>query len=479
MEQYHNLINGEWVQGSNVLANINPSDVRDEIGTISLADEAMVNEAVEAAHEAQKTWGAKGIEARSEALTKIGNALIDQKQLLGELLAREEGKTIAEGVGEVDRAGKFFHYYAAEALRQIGDFADSVRPGVEIEVIREPVGVVLAITPWNFPMALPAWKIAPALAFGNSVILKPANLTPGCAVALAKIIEQAGVPKGVFQLILGQGKTVGQTLLDHNGIHAVTFTGSLATGRTVAACSAAQLKRYQLEMGSKNALIILDDANIDNAVACAVNGAFSSTGQKCTASSRIIVTKGVHDQFVEKFIQQSRTLKVGHALAKDTNIGPCVSETQLKTNQRYRQMALDEGAQMAFEGAVNVDTEGHYFAPIIFTGTHNEMQVNREEIFGPITCLQQVDDYETALGLCNDTDFGLTAGIVTDSLKYATHFKRHAQSGCIMVNLPTAGTDYHVPFGGTKLSSSGPREQGQYAIEFYTKIKTAYIKAGA
>ena len=404
--------------------------------------------------------------------------LIARKDELGEVLAKEEGKTLKEGIGEVDRAGRFFQYYSAEAIRNMGEFTDSVRLGVEVEVIREPVGIVLIITPWNFPSALPAWKIAPALAFGNAVIFKPATLTPASACLLVDIIHRAGVPTGVVQMLLGSGSTIGMQLLQNEKIDAVSFTGSLDIGRVVAQESAKHLRPFQLEMGSKNSLLVLDDGNLETAISCAVNGAFFSTGQKCTATSRIIVTEKIYDSFKQKFIEETAKLKVGHALDPDSQIGPCVSEQQLEENRKYLKIAQDEGAKLVFQGKLeNIESEGYYFSPVIFDETHSKMRINCEEVFGPITCLIKVKDYEEALLTCNDTNFGLTTSIITSSLKHATHFKRNAQSGCVMVNLPTTGADYHVPFGGAKLSSYGPREQGQYAREFYTKIKTAYLKA--
>ncbi len=475
---YKNFVNGEWIGGTQEKPNINPSKITETIGISLLADSSLVEKAVEGACEAQPKWEATNIEARCDILLKVGNEIISRKEELGEILAKEEGKTLKEGIGEVDRAGRFFQYYSAEALRNIGDFADSVRNGVEIEVIRSAVGVALLISPWNFPSAIPAWKIAPALAFGNSFILKPAGLTPASAHILMDIIHRAGVPAGAAQMLLGAGSTVGNQLLQNEKIDAVSFTGSLDTGRIIAKESAAHLRPFQLEMGSKNALVVLDDGNLENAVACAISGAFFSTGQKCTATSRIIVTEKIYDSFKKKFIEEAAKIKVGDALAPDSQMGPCVSEQQLEKNNEYLKIAQDEGAKLVFQGKLeNLESKGYYFSPVIFDETHSEMRINREEVFGPITCLIKVKNYEEALQACNHTHFGLTTSIITSSLKYATHFKRNAQAGCVMVNLPTTGADYHVPFGGAKLSSYGPREQGQYAREFYTKIKTAYLKA--
>ena len=379
---YKNFINGEWVGGTQEVQNINPSNTEEILGLSLLADGSQVEDMITAAHLAQANWETTNIELRCDILLKIGNEIIQRKEELGEILAKEEGKTLKEGIGEVDRAGRFFQYYSAEAIRNIGDFADSVRSGVEVEVLRPPVGVVLAITPWNFPSALPAWKIAPALAFGNSVIFKPAVLTPASACILVDIIQKAGVPAGVIQLILGAGRTIGNQLLQSEKIDAVSFTGSLEIGRVVAKESVKHLRPFQLEMGSKNALVVLDDCNLENAVACAVNGAFFSTGQKCTATSRIIVTDKIYDSFKEKLIAAAAKLKVGHALSPDSHIGPCVSEQQLEKNKKYLKIAQDEGAKLVFQGELEkMEHNGYYFSPVIFDETHNQMKINQEEVF--------------------------------------------------------------------------------------------------
>ncbi|MCH8552174.1 MAG: aldehyde dehydrogenase family protein [Natronospirillum sp.] len=476
---YPLYINGEWTKGENAhLPNVNPSDLSDTVGDYDQASAGQVQKAIQAAKNGQKAWAETGLEARYSILMAIGNELIDRKDELGELLSREEGKPLAEGKGEVYRSGQFFHYYAAEVLRQIDERTASVRPGVEVETRREPLGVVGVISPWNFPMATAVWKIAPALAFGNAVVFKPANLVPASAWALTEIISRQALPAGTFNLVMGSGSEAGETLITSPGVQAVSFTGSLEVGRRVAAATAANLVKCQLEMGSKNALIVLDDADIDLAVEAAFAGAYSGSGQKCTASSRLIVTDAVHDEFVDKLTARLAKAKVGHALDEDTAVGPIADKRQLESNLRWVDTALSEGAVMAFGGdQVDVEQEGYYMQPVLFTQTTNDMDVNRDEVFGPIACVIRVPDYETALSTLNDTQYGLTAGLITKSLNLASDFKARAETGCVMVNLPTAGTDYHVPFGGRKNSSFGPREQGQYAREFYTVVKTCYIKA--
>jgi alpha-ketoglutaric semialdehyde dehydrogenase len=476
MSQHHNYINGEWTKASAYSADINPSDLSDIIGEYPQADASQADQAIAAASAAFPTWSIGSVQARADALDRIGSEILANKETLGQLLSREEGKTLAEGIGEAARAGNIFKFFAAEALRIRGEKLASVRPGLEVEITREPVGVVGIIAPWNFPLAIPAWKIAPALAYGNTVVFKPAELVPGCAWALADIISRAGLPPGVFNLVIGRGSVVGQRMIDDSRVSAITFTGSVATGKRVAQGCIARMARFQLEMGGKNPLVVLNDADLGNAVSAAVQGAFFSTGQRCTASSRIIVEKDIYPRFVQAVQEQLAGLRVGHALRSDTHIGPVVDQSQLEQNLSYVEIGKQEGARLAFGGErLQRDTEGFFMAPALFTDCSNDMRISREEIFGPIASVIPADNYEHALALANDTEFGLSSGICTTSLKHASHFKRHAQAGMVMVNAATAGVDYHVPFGGRKASSFGPREQGAYAAEFYTTVKTAYV----
>ena len=478
-ESKQNYIAGEWLAGASEIANVNPSDLSDTIGHYAQADTAQLNRALDAAAEAQKAWAASGLEKRYNLLMAIGNELIERSEELGRMLSREEGKTLPEGKGEVYRSGQFFTYFAAEALRQIGDNADSVRDGIEIDVRREPVGTVAIISPWNFPLATAVWKIAPALAFGNAVVWKPANLVPASAVAFAEIVARQDIPPGLFNLVMGSGGAVGQALVESPAVNAISFTGSVPVGRGIAQSAVGNFTKIQLEMGSKNALAIMDDADLDVALGCALNGAFGGTGQKCTASSRLIVHSRIHDSFVERLVAGANNMVVGHALEEGSQIGPVVSDVQLEQNLANVELAQKEGGELLCGGEhVERATEGYFMTPAVVAGTQNDWQVNREELFAPIACVIKVDSYDEALATVNDTRFGLTAGIVTSSLSRATHFRRNVKTGCVMVNLPTAGTDYHVPFGGRGESSYGPREQGQYAQEFYTTVKTAYIASG-
>jgi acyl-CoA reductase-like NAD-dependent aldehyde dehydrogenase len=414
MNHFHHWINGEWVAGVHPLPNINPSDTNDVIGHYAHGDAAQTEQAIAAARAAFPAWSLSTPQQRFDILDAVGSEILARKDEIGRLLSREEGKTLPEGIGETVRAAMIFKFFVGEALRVGGEVLPSVRPGVGVEITREPLGVVGLIAPWNFPIAIPVWKIAPALAFGNCVVFKPAELVPGCAWAIA-------------------------------------------------------------EMGGKNPLVVLDDADLAVAVNAAVQSAYFSTGQRCTASSRVIVTDGIHDRFVAAVVDRLATLKVDHALKAGTDIGPVVDERQLAQNLKYVDLAQAEGGTLAFGGdVVERATPGFYQRPALITDTVSGMTINREEVFGPVASVIRARDYDEALAMANDTEFGLSSGICTTSLKHATHFKRHAQVGMVMVNLPTAGVDYHVPFGGRKASSYGPREQGGYAREFYTTVKTAY-----
>lgn len=474
---FANLVNGRWIDGAPA-PNVNPSDVTDIVGDYAAGDASLAAEAISAAREALAEWRFSPPLQRHAILSATARELAERREELGRLLSREEGKTLAEGIGEVTRAAQIFDFFAGEAVRLSGETGASTRPGVEVSVTREPVGVVGLITPWNFPIAIPAWKIAPALAWGNTVVFKPASLAPGSAHALVEILHRAGAPAGVVNLVMGGGGKVGQALIDGD-LDAISFTGSTGIGARIAAASAARLRRFQLEMGGKNPLVVLDDADLDRAVACALDGAFFATGQRCTASSRLIVTEGVHDRFVAQLRDRISALRVGHALDPDTQIGPVVDAGQLESNLGYIATGGAEGARLEIGGEVlERPTQGHFQRPALFTEVTNDMRIAREEIFGPVAAVIRVRDYDEALAVANDTPFGLTSGICTASLKHATDFRHRSQAGMVTVNLPTAGVDFHTPFGGRKGSSFGPREQGAYAREFYSTVKTAYVAAG-
>lgn len=477
MTIYQNLIAGEWV-GTNATKNINPSDTNEVVGLYADGSAEDTKNAIAAAKAAFPAWSRSGIWERHVILKKTGDEIMARKDELGALLAREEGKTLPEATGEVIRASQIFEFFAGEALRLAGEVIPSVRPNIGVEITREALGVIGIITPWNFPIAIPAWKIAPALCYGNTIVFKPAELVPACSWAIVDILNRAGLPKGVLNLVMGKGSVVGQAMLESPDVAGITFTGSTGTGRRVAAASIEHNRKFQLEMGGKNPMVVLDDADLSVAVEAAANSGFFSTGQRCTASSRLIVTEGIHDKFVAALTEKLKTLVVDNALKAGTHIGPVVDERQLKTDTDYIEIGKKEGAKLAFGGEViSRETPGFYLQPTLFTEATNQMRISREEIFGPVVSVIRVKDYDEALATANDTPFGLSAGIATTSLKYATHFKRNAEAGMVMVNLPTAGVDFHVPFGGRKGSSYGPREQGKYASEFFTVVKTAYTLA--
>jgi aldehyde dehydrogenase (NAD+) len=477
-KQFANFIAGDWIESAETSRNVNPSNTGDVVGEYARASAADVANAIAAAKAASHGWARSTPQERHDVLRRVADEILARKDELGKLLSREEGKTLAEGIGETIRASQIFAFFAGEALRLAGEKIASVRPGVEVEMTREPMGVVGIITPWNFPIAIPAWKIAPALCYGNAVVFKPADLVPGCGWAIAEIIARSGLPKGVFNLVMGRGSVVGEAILKSRDVHAVTFTGSAATGRHVAATCAGRMAKFQLEMGGKNPLVVLDDADLKTAVECALNGAFFSTGQRCTASSRLIVTEGIHDRFVAALSERLAGVVVDDALKAGTQIGPVVDQSQLDQDLDYIRIGTQEGAKLVSGGQIlNRATPGFYLAPALFTEATNAMRISREEIFGPVASVIRAKSYDEALAIANDTEYGLSSGICTTSLKHASHFKRNAEAGMVMVNLPTAGVDYHVPFGGRKASSYGPREQGRYAAEFFTQVKTSYILA--
>ncbi|MBX3562554.1 MAG: aldehyde dehydrogenase family protein [Sphingomonas sp.] len=469
------FIGGERVAAAADRESLNPSNTTEIVARYPSGGAAEVDAAVGAARAAFPAWASSTPEARADLLDKVATAIMARADALGELLSREEGKTLPEGKGEVMRAARIFRYFAGEAIRRHGQTLDSVRPGIDVETHREPLGVIGLVTPWNFPIAIPAWKAAPALAFGNTLVLKPASATPATAWALAEILHECGAPPGVFNLIIGEG-AMGGAMVAHPEVDAISFTGSQGVGARVAEAAVKRQARVQLEMGGKNPLVVLDDADLDGAVAIAIDGGFFGTGQRCTASSRVIVTEGIHNRFVAALAEKAKSLRVGDALDPASQIGPVVSESQLEQNLRYVHIAADEGGTLVTGGAqLSLANPGHFMSPAVIADTNPDMRINNEEVFGPVVSTVRAKDYEDALEIANRGRFGLSAGIVTNSLKHARHFRRHVRAGMVMVNLPTAGVDYHVPFGGTRKSSYGPREQGFAAVEFYTQMKTVYI----
>ncbi len=474
-----NYIAGQWVEGTSSIKNINPSDTSEIIDEYTTCTDEQFEQSIRSAAIAQKEWETVGIEKKSQILIDIGDELIQKSQQIGELLSREEGKPLNEGIGEVSRAGQQFQYYGSECLRLYGEKIPSTRPGFQVEISREPLGVVGIISPWNFPIAIPAWKAAPAMMCGNAVILKPASLTIGSAIALTEIIVKQDIPDGLFNLVLGSGGDVGHKIAIHPEIAAITFTGSVEVGKQLYQNSSPTMKKMQMEMGSKNPLVVMDDADLETAITCAVNGAYGGTGQKCTASSRLIVHENIYKDFVKGLLENIKNLKVGHALDEGTQMGPASNQSQFESNLNYIEVGKSE-AKLAFGGnPMNMRTPGYYMEPTLFIDGDNKSRINQEEMFGPIACVIPAKNLDHALEIANATDFGLSSGIITNSLAKAEFFKQNIKTGVTTVNLPTAGLDYHVPFGGRKASSFGPREQGTYARDFYSQVKTSYINSGS
>ena len=472
-----NFINGVWRSGDTPFETVNPSDLDEIVGRYSKASSADVEEAMTAARRALPGWRAFNMQARADLLRTVGALLIARSREIGTLLAREEGKTLPEAIGETVRAAQCFHFYAGEVVRHPGQWHNSMRDGHNIIVSHEPVGVVAAITPWNFPIALPAWKIAAALAYGNTVVLKPSSFVPGAAVMLVGLLEEAGLPAGVVNLVMADGRTAGNIMID--AADALTFTGGTDTGRAVLKRAAETMTKVQLELGGKNPLVVLDDADMDLAIDIAANGAWIQTGQRCTGTERFIVAEAVHDEFVERLTAAAKGYRIGHALDADTQIGPVSNAPQFQSNLQFVRDAREEGAELvAGGGEVECRTRGFYMAPTLFAGTSSAMKLNQEESFGPIAAVIKVADLDEAIAVANDCEFALSSGIATRSLRNAEAFRRASKAGMVMVNTPTAGLEYHVPLGGRSPSGYGPRETGTASAEFFTEAKTAYVNHG-
>ncbi|MES2300698.1 MAG: aldehyde dehydrogenase family protein [Pseudomonadota bacterium] len=470
----HHRIGGERVTADCRNERRNPSNLAEVVALSPNGDAAILDAALDAASLAQPAWAGASPEFRGDRLGAVADLIAARADAIGVLLAREEGKTLPEAKAEVMRAARIFRYFAGETVRLHGRSLPSIRPGLDVETRPEALGVIGLITPWNFPIAIPSWKAAPALAFGNAVVLKAAGITGAVASALADAIGDAGIPPGVFNLVFVPGSIAGSMARDRR-VAGVSFTGSTGVGRLLAGDAALSGKRLQLEMGGKNPLVVMDDADLDRAVAIALDGCFFSSGQRCTASSRLIVQDGIHDAFVQALAARMAALRVGHALDPDVQIGPVASAEQRDTCECYIALAVQEGGRLVAGGErLRRDTEGYFLAPALIADTTSAMTVNQEEIFGPVASVVRVPDLDTAIAVANDSAFGLSSGIVTTSLAHAHEFRRRVQAGMVMINAPTAGVDYHVPFGGSRGSSYGPREQGFAAADFYTRTKTIY-----
>jgi aldehyde dehydrogenase (NAD+) len=471
------LIDGGWRDAERWEPNRNPSDLADVIGNFAWASVAQTEEALSAARQALASWSRSNPQLRSDILRKAAALILDRADALAAIIAREQGKTLRDGRAEAIRAAQIFQFYSGEPLRAPGCFLPSLRDGFNVIVDYEPLGVVALITPWNFPLVTPAWKIAPALAYGNTIVFKPSEVTPGTSIALTEILVEAGVPSGVFNLVMGSGAELSDTLIA--GANGLSFTGATHIGRSVLERSVRTMTKVQLELGGKNPLIVLDDADLDLAVQVAFDGAYPQAGQRCTASSRFIVTRGIHDAFVERLATKVSAVRVGHALHADTEIGPVGTAAQLARNLDYVAGAKQEGAELLCGGErLQRPHEGYYFAPALFVNTSNAMRLNRDEIFGPVAGVIRVEDLDEAIAVAADSDFALSSAICTRSLSAAEQFRRATRTGMVAINASTSGAEYHVPFGGRAPSGFGPPEQGSTAAQFFTEVKTTYVNHG-
>lgn len=481
-QTYLNYINGEWQAAGTgqTVPSINPAQKSEVVGYVQSSSLEDLNQAVASAKSAQQGWRKLSGAARGDYLFKAANLLESRIDEIAESMTREMGKTLPEAKGETARGVAILRYYAGEGMRKIGDVIPSTDSEALMFTTRVPLGVVGVISPWNFPVAIPIWKMAPALIYGNAVVLKPAQET---AVTAAKIVEcfaEAGLPAGVLSLVTGSGAVIGQGIAEHPDVNGITFTGSNQVGKRVGQAALARGAKYQLEMGGKNPILIAADADLDLAVDATISGGIRSTGQKCTATSRVIVMSEVYETFKEKLLSKLKGLTVGHGLDAGTWLGPCANENQLRTVQSYIQKGIEEGAELLFGGSSpdHPDlAEGFYIQPTVFDKVTPEMAIAREEIFGPVLALIQVESMEQAIQVANDSDFGLSASIYTQNIGNILTFIQDMDAGLVRINSETAGVELQAPFGGMKQSSSHSREQGQAAIEFFTSIKTVFLKA--
>ena len=478
---YRNYVGGEWVECATkkTFPNVNPANTNETVGLFQASGPADVQEACQAAAKAQPVWAATPAPWRGEFLYKAAELMESRLQKLSEEMTREEGKTLPEAKGEVKRAINILRYFGGEGARQFSYQIPSERENVFCYTLRKPLGVAALITPWNFPSAIPAWKMAPALVAGNTVVLKPASLAPLSAYRIVEALAEAGIPAGVLNYVAGSGGEVGNALVEHPVIRAVSFTGSCDVGNALYEKVTKRKLRLQLEMGGKNPTIVLKDADLDYAAAVLVNGAFFSTGQKCTACSRAIIEKPIFQALVEKLVARTRKLKVGNGLEPGVEMGPAVDANQLETDLKYIEIAKREGAQVLCGGnrlSGGIYDAGYFLEPTIFAGVRADMRIAQEEVFGPLLALLVADDFEDAMRLANGARFGLSASLVSRDLTRVHQFINGIEAGLITVNLPTAGVEYQLPFGGTKESSFGMREQGPAALDFYTETGTVYLK---
>jgi aldehyde dehydrogenase (NAD+) len=476
---FANYIAGEWIDSGKHFENRNPANIDEIVGLHPKGTAADIQEAAAAAAEALPQWAATPGPGRSAILFKAADILEHEFEAISADMTREEGKTLPEAKGEVRRAINIFRYYAGEGSRAGGILTPSERDRVHTFAIRKPIGVVGLITPWNFPIAIPAWKLAPALICGNTVVMKPASVSPLSAWRLIEALHKAGIPKGVVNFVTGSGSELGNALVNAAPVKAVSFTGSNSVGHWLYGEAAKRRLRIQLEMGGKNPTVVLNDADLGAAVENTVNAAFFSTGQKCTATSRVIIENAIYDQFLDALVERTKKLKVGNGLKPGVDIGPAVDEAQLNTDLTYIDIGRKEAGEPVIGGHRLTGGEydkGYFIAPTIFKDVTEKMTIAQEEIFGPVLAVMRAKDFEDAMRIANNIPFGLSASIQTTNVSRVFDFVHKAEAGLLTVNLPSAGVEYQLPFGGTKESSFGPKEQGPAAFEFYSDYKTIYLK---
>jgi aldehyde dehydrogenase (NAD+) len=465
-ELIRNYINGEWVGTAKTQKNINPA-TGESIGEVVVSGREEAEAAIAAAKSAAKSWKAMPAPKRGEILARAAVEMIKRKEELARALNAEEGKTYGESLGEVQKAINVIEFMSGEGRRLNGETVPSELPSTFCWTQREPLGVVALITPWNFPVAIPCWKLAPALICGNTIVMKPASITPWTAKIIVECFAAAGLPKGVLNVVFGPGSSVGQALVEHADVRAISFTGSNEVGTKLYVDGAKTLKKVQCEMGGKNPLIVLEDADLELAATSTVQGAFGSTGQRCTATSRAIVVKEVVAEFTRLVVEKARALKVGEQM------GPCVDEGQFRTVMSYLEIGKRE-AKLAL-GGERVGDKGFFVAPTVFTGVKPEMRIAQEEIFGPVLSVIEVKDFDEAMKVANNVKFGLTSSIFSKDVSRVFAYLEHIETGITHVNSPTVGGEAQLPFGGMKATGVGAREMGKTAIEFYSEWKTVYV----
>src|SRR2546421_1005752 len=480
MNTYRNFIGGKWIESTSAktVNNINPANTAEVIGTNRQATREEARAAVEAASEAFHEWRRTPAPARGKIVAKAARLMEAAKEELATILTHEEGKTISESRGELQRSINVAEFCAGESRRMNGETIFSELPSNFVYTIKQPLGVVACVTPWNFPVAIPTWKIAPALVAGNTVVFKPATITPGTAVRIVEIFEEAGIPRRVLNLILGSGSDAGDEIINHPAVKAVSFTGSNQVGIRLYEEVSRRGAKVQCEMGGKNPVVVLEDADLDLAVESTAQGAFGSSGQRCTATSRAVVVNQIADEFVSRIVKRAEGMRIGAGNDPNTEMGPSVDENQFKTVLRYIDIGREDGAELKCGGsrAEGDGLDKGYFAqPTVFDRVTPDMRIAREEIFGPVLSVLRVKDFDEAMQVANDTDYGLSTSIFSNDAARIFRFVDEIETGMTHINSPTTGGEAHIPFGGIKATGIGDREQGSTALDFYTDLKVVYV----